>query len=124
MVKLILLNILLFTISIRAQVVFVDVHDNIYEYLEKLSIRGAIDYNGEIKPLSRIYVAKMLDSASGKISMLTEIEKNNLEFYKKDYFNELSKIHQDTLKTEIYYFNSGVEGRFHAYSFSDSFLFL
>ena len=105
---------------ISAQVVFVDVHDNIYDFLETLSLKGAIDYDGQIKPLSRVYIAKMLDSAIVNSQLLTEIEKNDLEFYKKDYFYELAKIHNDIIVPELYYLNSGTEGRFHFLSYMDS----
>jgi Capsule assembly protein Wzi len=121
--KLRLFFLFLFLLSyyfLSAQVVFVDVHDNIYDFLEKISLKGAIDYNGEIKPLSRIYVAKMLDSANGNIQLLTETEKNDLEFYKRDYFYELAKIHHDTIAPELFYLNSGIEGRFHVFSYMDS----
>ena len=63
---------------------------NIYEFVDELSNCGVISINSVIKPYSRIFIAKKLKEASEKIQQLNKRQKDELQFYLKDYNKELS----------------------------------
>jgi len=79
---------LLSTISI-AQINYEPINNNIYDFLEDISIKGIVKYNDEVKPLSRSYIAKILIEIDSKKESLSNLEKEELEFYYKEYFDEM-----------------------------------
>ena len=77
---------IVFIISARAQVVYEPLDNDVYSFLDRLSSKGIIVFNDLVKPVSRKYIAGKIVEAGNKISMLNSLEKEELEFYKKDYF--------------------------------------
>jgi hypothetical protein len=73
-----------------SQVVFENSESRVYEYLSDMSKKGIIDYNAAIKPIARLQIAKYLNVIRQNSRELTGIERDELEFYSKD-FNEESK---------------------------------
>lgn len=92
-IKTILFLVVLFTSFIaQAQVVYEPLYKDVYSYLSRLSQEGIVDLDDEIKPLSKKYIAEKLLEISLSETLLTSLEKEELKFYKKDYFDELSFI--------------------------------
>ncbi|HSP87999.1 MAG TPA: hypothetical protein VLN45_07680, partial [Ignavibacteriaceae bacterium] len=71
----------------NAQVVFEPLHKDVYDFLSRLAQKGIIELNDQIKPLPRIYLAEKLLEADCE-KCLTPLEKEELEFYKKDFAYE------------------------------------
>ena len=83
------LILLTFSISVNAQVVFEPLHRDVYDFLSRLAQKGIVELNDQIKPLPRIYISeKLLEADCDKC--LTSLEKDELEFYKKDFANEFN----------------------------------
>ena len=97
--KKILLILLLLT-PVFSQVNFEPVTSSVYNYLERLSITGAIDINEEIMPFSRIYIAGKLIEIDGKRESLSSIEKDELDFYIREFSSELKRLGFDLAKYE------------------------
>jgi hypothetical protein len=76
--------------SAFSQVVYEPMHNDVYNYLDRLSRKGLIDFNALFKPLPRKYIYEKLLDAEIKIDKLTGLEKEELQFYKKEYFIERS----------------------------------
>jgi len=111
-------------------------HDDIYKFLNRMAQKCVIEYNDQIKPLTRIYIAEKLMEISkygirGKI--VTEVEREELDFYLKDYSWERSAISvqhseqpinnqmttNDSLSAEHYtLFNYDPNGRWRLFSYS------
>jgi hypothetical protein len=87
-----LLFFLLWNASILSQTVYEPLFRDVYEYLNRLSQRGIIDYNDLIKPLPRIYIAGKLKELSEKEDQLTSLEQKELTFYQKDFYAELENL--------------------------------
>ncbi len=85
-----LLILLLSTISLFSQVVYEPLNSSVYDFLDRISQRGVIEYHDLIKPLSRLYILKKLKEADSKSAKLTKLEKDELEFFKKDFNLEYS----------------------------------
>ena len=85
----IFLGILLFINSISAQIVYEPMEKDVYSFLERLSQKGIIEVDNLVKPLSKKYIADKLIETKNKIDFLTDLEKDELKFFEKDYFFEI-----------------------------------
>ena len=86
---------------VNAQVNFEPVNSSVYNFLERLSIKGAIQLNEEILPFSRKYIASKLAEIDKRRSKLSNIEKDELYFYIKEYSSELRKLNFNLKPYEI-----------------------
>jgi hypothetical protein len=118
--KLISTIILTFYITIaNAQVVYEPLHRDVYNFLSRLSQKGIIELNDNIKPLSRIYIAEKLIEVSGN-DKLTPLEKEELEFFKKDFFSEINLAQNTTEEQKTMTIaEKDPAGRLRLFSYSD-----
>lgn len=79
----VVLNSLMFS-----QVVYEPLHRDVYSFLARLSQKSIIEFNDQIRPVSRKYIAQKLFEVSHRSEDLTSLEKEELEFYSKDYYQE------------------------------------
>jgi len=77
------------TVELNSQVVYEPLYNDVYSFLLRMSTKGVIGYNDEFRPLPRKYIAEKLLEAEKQKNHLTEVELSDLEFYKKDYYNEI-----------------------------------
>lgn len=70
-------------------VVYVDVKHNIYDYLERLTLKGLIIFHDEVKPHTRAQLAKLLSQVSRKTELLNNLEKDELIWYQQEFANEM-----------------------------------
>ena len=84
----------LFVPSLHSQVVYEPLNEDVYNFLRRLSQKGIIEFDDQIRPLSRIYIAERLYLAKMAFSypMLTSLEKEELKYFIKDYYQEMSFI--------------------------------
>lgn len=75
-----------------AQVVYEPLHRDVYNYLSRLSQKSIIQFDDQVRPVSRKYIAEKLIEASDKSNELTSLEREELEFYNKDFKRELDFI--------------------------------
>jgi hypothetical protein len=119
----ILIFTLIFSLSLpvlKAQVVYEPLDNEVYSFLERLGNKGIIEFDDLLKPLPRKYISEKILEAENKIQMLNNLEKEELEFYKKDYFLEIDgfdKKNEDKKFLSIFAKDSA--GRFRAFSYSD-----
>lgn len=104
----------------RAQTVYEPLHRDVYNFLSRLSQKGTITFNDEIKPLSRKYISEKLNEVSEKLSELTSLEKEELNFFKQDFFYELN-LETDTTK-HFSYLGKDDAGRMRLFSYKDDLL--
>lgn len=80
---------LLINIKVSAQEVPHPIQNNgIYEFLDELANNQIISINSTVKPYSRLFIAKCLEEATGKIEELNARQKKELEFYLRDFGKE------------------------------------
>ena len=108
--------------NLSAQTVYEPVGSDIYEVLEGLFLKGAIDYHSEIKPVPRTVIAKYLLEAYSNKNKLTSIDTDEIEFYMKEFADEISLINKESKiklpRTE--FFIPGETGRFRLFNYRDS----
>jgi hypothetical protein len=108
--------------SLYAQTVYEPVNSDIYNLLERFYIKGAIEYHSEIKPIPRKEIAEHLVEASLNRDKLTPLDIKELEFYKKEFADEISLIDKNAAlkipRTE--FFTPGETGRFRLFNYRDS----
>jgi len=94
-------------------------NQDIYFFLDNQASKGSIKIFDAIRPYTRLTIAEKLLELSNKVSVLSIIEKEQLDFYKKEYAFEIKFIERDT--TEISeFFKSGDVDRFKLYKYHDS----
>ena len=74
---------------IKAQVVSEPSTSSVYDFLNRLSIKGLITFNDELRPLSRSYIAGKLIELKSKESELSSLEMKELNYYEKDFYVEI-----------------------------------
>ena len=84
----------------QAQTVYEPIHSSVYEFMDRMAQKGIIRFDDNIRPVPREYIAEKLEefkiqNSKFKTSKLTELEKEELEFYLKDYGMELAAIKKE-----------------------------
>ncbi|MFY7887392.1 MAG: capsule assembly Wzi family protein [Spirosomataceae bacterium] len=77
----------------NSQVVFEPSYRTVNAYLYRLAQKGVIDLNDVVMPLSRTYIMTQLDFLAKHRNQLTPLEREELEFYQKDYTLEKNLSH-------------------------------
>lgn len=83
--------------SVYSQSAFEPVNSDVYDYLQKLSIKGIITFDYEVKPITRIEIAKKLIEADIKKSELNEIDNQLLTFYLQDFQHEIKLVNKENI---------------------------
>ncbi|MBK9099365.1 MAG: hypothetical protein IPM14_14865 [bacterium] len=105
-----------------AQTVYQPVSSDIYNLLERLFIKGVIEYHSEIKPIPRKDIATYLLEALSERKNLTGLDLKEIEFYCREYADEISFI-SDAGKLNLprtEFFTSGQTDRFRLFNYRDS----
>ena len=119
-IRTLILSILLITTVTYSQTVFEPVHSEIYDFLERMNENSIIEFHSEIKPISRTEIANFLITIENKKQQLNRIDKEDLEFYKAEYFDEIrlaNNVVQENPRLE--YFENGKANRFRFFSYND-----
>jgi hypothetical protein len=99
-------------------------YNDVYTFLSRLSQKGVVEFNDQIRPVPRKYVAQKLLEATTKLNDLTTLEKEELAFYKKDYALEFRNSASDSsnlkLKTQnLTLLTKDEVGRYRLFSYSN-----
>lgn len=114
------LLLIVFQLTSFSQVVYEPLHRDIYEYLSRLSQKGLIEFDDQIKPLSRTYFAEKLKEINDNQHSLTRLEKDELNFYLMDFERELKFINKvKSFDEELTIVNKDNAGRMRLFSYSD-----
>lgn len=93
-----ILIIFFFTIRLSSQPVFEPVESGVYDFLERQTVRGVINFNPEIKPVLKSEIASKLIELDGRRNQLTGIDRELLKYYLVDYIHEVKLL----LKASVY----------------------
>lgn len=107
----------------KAQVVYVPLENGVYEYLERMNIKGYIQLDDEAKPFSRILIASKLHEIGNflfiEASNLNDVEISELHFWEEEFYYEINSIslkYQHNNLTN----NNNISERWYLFSYSDS----
>lgn len=101
-----------------AQLVYEPLHRDVYAFLSRLSHRSVIVFDDQVRPVSRKYIADKLLEASDKAALLTRLEKEELEFFSKDFnqeFEILNKVEIDSAQLTLLGYDQGNRLRLFSY---------
>ena len=73
----------IFSLTAHAQTIYEPIYNDVNLYLSRLSQKGIIQLDDQIKPISRKYIAEKLIELDSLKSNLTNLEREELEFFKK-----------------------------------------
>jgi hypothetical protein len=119
--KILIVSVLLtITYPVYGQIVFEPPYKDVYSFLERLSLKGVIEFSDVVKPLSKKYIYEKILEAKNKANTLNNLEKQELEFFEKDYFLEQKIFDEENKEAEnLSYFWKDAVGRFRTFSYSD-----
>ena len=84
--------------KLQAQVVWEDHKKEVYHYLSRMAQKGLINFDDNIRPISRKYIGDCLDSLLHKPTELSALEKKELTFYCREYGYEMNLGTNNTTK--------------------------
>lgn len=102
-----------------AQIVYEPLHRDVYNFLARLSQKSIIDLDDQIRPISRRYIAEKLLEAKSKSDLLTYLEKEELDFFSKDFSREFELLDETVINSpriSILGYDSGERLRLFSYS--------
>ena len=112
-----------FTGLTEAQVVYEPLYEDVYNFLRRISQKGIIEFDDLIRPLPRGYIGSKILEADSLSSQLTQLEREELEFFLKDYHHERWLSEGNNKQTEhLNYFGFDPADRWRMFSYgSDGF---
>lgn len=109
---------LLFTFNlIHPQVIYEPINNPVYEFLDRMNIAGYITLDTEVKPFSRKYIAHKLIDLDNDKYRLSQVSKDLLDWYKREYDYEIKSI-MKKMSNKNTWFNP--EPRLRLYNYEDS----
>lgn len=104
-----------------SQVVYEPLGSDVYTFLSRLSQKGIIELDDQIRPLSRKYIAGKLLSVKQLSEKLTSLETEELNFYLTDFGRELDLLNNVKVEKEkISSINKDQFGRYRLFSYRDN----
>ncbi len=94
--------------------------NDVYEFLERLNLKGIITFHTEVKPLSRIHIAGKLVELKEKRNQLSVLESEQLDFFLKEYFDETARLTDNFDGIESGFFKMSDKQRFRFYNYSSA----
>ena len=79
------LIILAFTLQASSQNIWDNTNSEAHPFLYRMAQKGLIEYNDLIKPINRVHFLNALNVLKQRESLLSDIEKNELNFYLQEY---------------------------------------
>ena len=104
-----------------AQVVYEPLHRDVYSFLSRLSQKSILVFDDQIRPVSRKHIAQKLIEASEKLTQLTSLEKEELDFFSKDFkreFDILNNVEIDSAQLTLLGYDEG--NRLRLFSFRNN----
>lgn len=84
-----------------SQVVYEPLNSDVYIFLNRLSQKGVIDFDDQIRPLPRKYIAEKLSELKNISEGLTSLEKAELDFFLSDFGREIDLVNDVKVKKPI-----------------------
>ena len=102
----------------HSQVVYEPLYEDDYNFLRRISQKGIIEFDDLIRPLPRSYISKKLSEADSLSSQLTSLERDELEFFLKDFYHERWLSEGNNKQTEhLDYFGHDPADRWRMFSY-------
>jgi len=105
--------------SLFAQTNFVSVGDRIYDYFERISLKGVINTNQFLKPFSRKEIADYLKIIIEKKNELNPLEREELDWFITEYGYEMEKDNSEISPPKKILLGKDEWDRFRIFSYSD-----
>jgi hypothetical protein len=102
--------------------VYEPLHSDVYNYLHRLSVKGVIEFDDIFKPLPRKLIYEKLNEADAKRGELTDLEIEELEYFKKDYLLEKTISVPEYNEEHSGFLSGDTLGRSRLFSYQGKFL--
>lgn len=114
-------SIVIFSTFTFSQVVYEPLGSDVYSFLSRLSQKGILDLDDQIRPLSRKNIAEKLDFLKQNTKRLTTLEIEELNFYLADFGREIDLLNNVKVENEkVSGINKDQFGRYRLFSYRDN----
>lgn len=104
-----------------SQVVYEPLSSDVYSFLSRLSQKGIIELDDQIRPLSRKYIAEKLSTLNQTTEKLNSLELEELNFYLADFGREIDLLNNvKAEKEKVSSINKDQFGRYRLFSYRDN----
>lgn len=112
---------LFFVSTLFSQVVYEPLNSDVYIFLSRLSQKGIIEFDDQIRPLSRKHIAKKLIELKNNSDDLTSLEKEELNFYLSDFGREIDLLKNIRVEKPMHtFFGKDQFGRYRLFSYRNN----
>ncbi|MCF8414010.1 MAG: capsule assembly Wzi family protein [Melioribacteraceae bacterium] len=102
-----------------AQVVHLSSDNGVQPFLKNLGVKGVLEFSDNIKPFSRIEIAEYLLLAEKNKNRFTDLEKEELLYWKDEFYEELSFLNDDSIQTSYSFLGRRDSSRLNLFHYSD-----
>ena len=100
--------------------VYVNANNTVYEFLEKMNTKGVIDYSKIIMPKTRYEIFDYLSEIKNSPTQLTKIERQELDWYFKEFFYENRNNIVGTADSKLMFLKVPKDDRWNFFEYYDS----
>jgi hypothetical protein len=86
--------------DLYGQAVWENNRTEVYNYLYRMAQKGLIEFEDNVRPISRLYIQSRLDSLALKTTALSKTEARELQFYLKEYTD--SRLNEGAAKPRFF----------------------
>ncbi|MDA0986966.1 MAG: hypothetical protein O3A55_05125 [Bacteroidetes bacterium] len=95
--------ILFVNITIHSQTVYLHSSHKVYQFLKRAESKGLLkNYRDAVKPISRNNIALFITTINSQKHLLSQVDKDNLQFYKEEFYQELKNQNLLSVDDSIY----------------------
>ena len=107
--RILLLFLMLYSLSTFPQAVYQHISNSgVYDFLDELASAQLVDLNGSVKPYSRELISNALEIAYNKKDQLTNRQREELDFYLKDFGKELNPDKKFQKRFDTFYYKDSL----------------
>lgn len=110
-----------FNLTAFPQIVYEQLNSSVYSYLSRISQKGIIEFDDQIRPITRKYIANKLNELKINQDKLTSLEKDELDFYLSEFGREIDFLSNEKVDKALFTtLDKDQYGRYRLLSYRDN----
>lgn len=99
-ISLLLSFVVCFSLNTAAQTIYTSTDDPVYDFLDRMALQGKVEFHDEVRPLTRVQVARLLQQIKSSEINLNSIEREDFQWYCAEFAQEMTE--PGTERTYLY----------------------
>lgn len=90
-ISLLLSFVICFSFNTAAQTIYTSTEDPVYDFLDRMALQGKVEFHDEVRPLTRVQVARLLQQIKSSENNLNSIEREDFQWYCAEFAQEMTE---------------------------------